>query len=204
MLDFGCGPGRDLKVLAELGQIPVGLKGAARFAGMARAHLITGYSKFKLSNTQGGFVNTFTFSEMLAHLLRRHDQSRAARTVEIFGWLMLIESLAILFAPNAVAGLLQLAPLSDQATIYFRIGGLLIGGLGMLYVVSGRLSANGFIFASMLDRPLVPPMMAVLWYLNIVPGTLAIAFSILDGSSFLWTLCAWRADLRASAKTAAS
>lgn len=143
-------------------------------------------------------MKTFTFSEMLSQLLRRDAQTRAARTVEIFGWIMLIESLAILLAPSAVAEWLQLNPLSDQATIYFRVGGMLIGGLGMLYVVSGRLSANGFIFASMLDRPLVPPMMAVLWYLNIVPGTLALAFSVLDGSSFLWTLLAWRADLRAA------
>ncbi len=145
-------------------------------------------------------MKTFTFSEMFGHLLRRDEQSRAARTVEIFGWLMLMESLAILLTPHAVAALLQLASLSDQAKIYFRIGGLLIGGLGMLYVVSGRLSANGFIFASMIDRPLVPPMMAMLWYLDIVPGTLAIAFSILDGGSFLWTLSAWRADLRAGDK----
>jgi SAM-dependent methyltransferase len=38
ILDFGCGPGRDLKVFAELGHIAVGLEGAARFAAMARAH----------------------------------------------------------------------------------------------------------------------------------------------------------------------
>ena len=37
ILDFGCGPGRDLKVLADLGHIAVGLEGAARFAEMARA-----------------------------------------------------------------------------------------------------------------------------------------------------------------------
>ena len=38
LLDFGCGPGRDLKVFTELGHRPVGLEGAARFAEMARAH----------------------------------------------------------------------------------------------------------------------------------------------------------------------
>ncbi|MBI3576102.1 MAG: class I SAM-dependent methyltransferase [Gammaproteobacteria bacterium] len=38
ILDFGCGPGRDLKVFAGLGHIAVGLEGAARFADMARAH----------------------------------------------------------------------------------------------------------------------------------------------------------------------
>ena len=38
ILDFGCGPGRDLKVLAGLRHIAVGLEGAAHFAAMARAH----------------------------------------------------------------------------------------------------------------------------------------------------------------------
>lgn len=37
ILDFGCGPGRDLKVFADLGHIAIGLEGAARFAEMARA-----------------------------------------------------------------------------------------------------------------------------------------------------------------------
>ncbi len=38
ILDFGCGPGRDLKAFAELGHIAVGLEGAAQFVEMARAH----------------------------------------------------------------------------------------------------------------------------------------------------------------------
>ena len=38
ILDFGCGPGRDLKVVAELGHIAVGLEGAAHFVAMARAY----------------------------------------------------------------------------------------------------------------------------------------------------------------------
>lgn len=38
ILDFGCGPGRDLKVFAELGHIVIGLEGAAHFAAMARAY----------------------------------------------------------------------------------------------------------------------------------------------------------------------
>lgn len=37
ILDFGCGPGRDLKVFTELGHIAVGLEGAMRFAEMARS-----------------------------------------------------------------------------------------------------------------------------------------------------------------------
>ena len=38
ILDFGCGPGRDLKAFTELGHVAVGLEGSARFAAMARAH----------------------------------------------------------------------------------------------------------------------------------------------------------------------
>lgn len=38
ILDFGCGPGRDLEVFAKLGHTAIGLEGAARFAAMARAH----------------------------------------------------------------------------------------------------------------------------------------------------------------------
>ena len=37
ILDFGCGPGRDLKAFTGLGHIAVGLDGAERFAAMARA-----------------------------------------------------------------------------------------------------------------------------------------------------------------------
>ncbi len=38
ILDFGCGPGRDLKTFADLGHHAIGLEGVARFAEMARAH----------------------------------------------------------------------------------------------------------------------------------------------------------------------
>ena len=36
ILDFGCGPGRDLRTFAGLGHVAIGLDGAARFAEMAR------------------------------------------------------------------------------------------------------------------------------------------------------------------------
>src|SRR5512134_3799665 len=36
ILDFGCGPGRDLRAFSDLGHIAVGLDGAARFVEMSR------------------------------------------------------------------------------------------------------------------------------------------------------------------------
>jgi SAM-dependent methyltransferase len=38
ILDFGCGPGRDLKAFAVRGHVATGLEGAANLAAMARAH----------------------------------------------------------------------------------------------------------------------------------------------------------------------
>lgn len=36
ILDLGCGPGRDLRVFADLGHVAIGLEGVERFAVMAR------------------------------------------------------------------------------------------------------------------------------------------------------------------------
>lgn len=38
ILDFGCGPGRDLITLRDLGHVAIGLEGAERFVAMARDH----------------------------------------------------------------------------------------------------------------------------------------------------------------------
>jgi hypothetical protein len=139
-------------------------------------------------------MDTPSFSEMFARIAGAPGQSRAAKTVEVFGWLILVEGAILLFAPHFVATVLHLPALEPQGANYLRLAGVLVSGLGMLYVVSGRLNAQGFVFASLLDRPLVPPLMAVLWWLGIVPGPLAAAFAIQDFASFLWTLSAWRAE----------
>jgi hypothetical protein len=116
--------------------------------------------------------------------------------VELFGWLILAEGALMLLAPHLVASVLHMPPLSEQGANFFRLVGVLASGVGMLYVVSGRLDAEGFVFASLLDRPLVPPLMAVLWFLGIVPGPLALAFSVQDFGGFVWTLAAWNAQRR--------
>ncbi len=38
ILDFGCGPGRDLRTFVDLGHRPTGLEGSARLAKMARTY----------------------------------------------------------------------------------------------------------------------------------------------------------------------
>jgi hypothetical protein len=134
------------------------------------------------------------FSALFARLVSAEGRTRTAWTVEAFGWLILVEGALMLLAPGFVASVLRLPEFAGNGENYFRLAGVLVSGLGMLYVVSGRLNAVGFMFGSLLDRPLVPPLMLVLWWLGVVPGVLAIVFSIQDFGSFLWTLLTWKAE----------
>ena len=142
-------------------------------------------------------MDTPSLSAAFGRMLRAEGQGRAAKTVEVFGWLILLESPVLMLAPNWAMSLLHAPPLSEQAANVMRLVGLLVGGIGMLYVVSARMNAMGFVFASLLDRPLVPPMMLLLWYLGIVPAPLALIFAVQDFGSFLWTLSAWRSEAAA-------
>ncbi len=138
---------------------------------------------------------------MFRRLLQAEGQIRAARSVEYFGWIDLTLGILLLWAPYWSASVLHIPPLTIQGANYLRLVGLLVSGLGLLYIVSGRLNAEGFIFASLIDRPMVPGVMAVLWFLDILPGPLALAFSVSDFSGFLWTLSAWSADARLGPNT---
>lgn len=137
-----------------------------------------------------------TFAQWLRRLLHPTHDSPSAKTIEAFGWLLLAEGIIIFIAPSGVAALLHLPDFSTTAAIYFRLVGLLIAGLGALYTVSGRVNAQGFVFASLFDRPAVPFIMAVLWWNNLIPAILAIVFSLQDFGSFLWTVSAWRTERR--------
>lgn len=62
ILDFGCGPGRDLKTFSDLGHVAVGLEGSARFAAMARAYSgceVLEQDFLKLDLPQGRFDGVF-------------------------------------------------------------------------------------------------------------------------------------------------
>lgn len=142
-------------------------------------------------------MSTPPLAEMFQRMLKAEGQGPAARSVEVFGWLILAEGAALLSVPQLAVTLLQLPVLEVQAENYLRLVGLLVGGLGMLYVASGRLDAQGFVFASLADRPLVPPAMLLLWWLGFLPWQLALAFAVQDFGSFLWTLAAWRSEQRA-------
>lgn len=141
-------------------------------------------------------MSTPTLREMFRRLWHAEGQQRPAKTVEVFGWLILLEGAILLLWPQLAVDVLHLPALTEQGSNYLRLVGVLVSGVGMLYAVSGRTNAQGFVFASLLDRPLVPPLMLVLWWQGILPGSLAAIFAVQDFASFLWTLSAWQAERR--------
>jgi len=85
ILDFGCGPGRDLKTFTGLGHVAIGLEGAAGFVAMARAD--TGcevwqqdFLKLELPGERfdGIFANAALFHVPSQELPRVLQQLRAA------------------------------------------------------------------------------------------------------------------------------
>ena len=135
---------------------------------------------------------------MWKQLLSAQGQSRAAKTVEIYGWIIFFEGGLLLLFPNTMADLLHFGPVNAQASGFLRMVGVLVSGIGLLYLLSGRLNAEGFVFATLLDRPLVAPIVGLLWYFGALPGVLALMFAIEDSASWLWTLLTWQAERRRS------
>ncbi|HET9831003.1 MAG TPA: hypothetical protein VFP91_04825, partial [Vicinamibacterales bacterium] len=72
-----------------------------------------------------------TLREMFGRLVVADGQTRAARSVEGFGWIELALGTLILNAPHLAASLLRLPPLDPQAANYSRLVGLLVSGLGL-------------------------------------------------------------------------
>ena len=122
---------------------------------------------------------------MFRRLLNAEGQTRAAKSVEVFGWLILVESVILMLAPHFAPSCCTCPPRAARRH-YLSLPRCSSVALACFISVGGRLNAEGFVFASLLDRPLVPPVMAV-------PGTgdhpLAAGIALCRaGRSFLWTL----------------
>ena len=85
ILDFGCGPGRDLKAFTALGHVAVGLEGAEALAAMAREEsgcvvLVQDFLALELpaARFDGIFANASLFHVPTADLPRVLGELRAA------------------------------------------------------------------------------------------------------------------------------
>lgn len=91
ILDFGCGPGRDLRYFSDLGHEAIGLDGSTELAGLARGHsgcevLVQNFLDITLSDDcfHGIFANASLFHvgrAALPDLLRRLHTSLKPRGV---------------------------------------------------------------------------------------------------------------------------
>jgi hypothetical protein len=75
----------------------------------------------------------------------------------------------------------------------FSPGGGGVAGIGLLYLLSAA-SMHGFCFPTLLDQPLVLPLLGVLWYFGMVAGTIALVAGLQDLLTSLWTFMVWRQE----------
>jgi hypothetical protein len=132
---------------------------------------------------------------MFKRLLWPREQSRAAKTVEIYGWIIFLECGLLLLFPDFIARPLHFGPLTPQAAGFLRLIGMLVSGFGTLYFLSGRLNAEGFF--RHIDRSAIrrtDHAYAVVF--GGLPGPFALLFAIEDSARWLWTLLTWRAEQR--------
>ena len=80
ILDFGCGPGRDLLTFKALGHLPVGLDGCAAFVDMARQarfdqelELLQAVPEAILENRHHAAARARLGGDQLVHRLERLD-----------------------------------------------------------------------------------------------------------------------------------
>src|ERR1700722_13244151 len=90
ILDFGCGPGRDLKTFTDRGHVAVGLEGSAEFVAIAREHghqiWKQNFLELKLPDNEfdGVFANASLFhvpSQELPRVLRELRETLKPRGV---------------------------------------------------------------------------------------------------------------------------
>jgi hypothetical protein len=71
---------------------------------------------------------------------------------------------------------------------------MLLSGFGTLHVLSGRLNAEGSVFATLIDSAIrFTSHGHELWYCGALPAPLALLFAIEASASWLWLLVMWRA-----------
>jgi hypothetical protein len=112
------------------------------------------------------------------------------------GWIIFLQGGLLLLFPDFTAKLMHFDPLAPQASGFLLLVGMLVSGFSILYLVSGRLNSEGFVFATLINRQFVAPAMTALWCFGALPGPLALLFGIEDSASWLWTLVMWRAERR--------
>jgi len=72
-----------------------------------------------------------------------------------------VEGGLLLLFSDFMASIMHFGSLTPYSSRFLSLMGMLVSGFGMLYLL-GRLNSGGFVFATLIDRPFVPPTIAAL------------------------------------------
>ena len=116
--------------------------------------------------------------------------SRAAVSILVFGFYMVIMGLILLIIPNVLLGLFAYPTTSE---VWIRILGFIVAVLGYYYIVAARYELVPFFWASVYGRPAVILCFACLVVLGLARPILVL-FGGIDLLGAIWTGLALRSS----------
>lgn len=107
----------------------------------------------------------------------------AARSVQVFGWYIVVLGLTILLVPNILLGLFGLEPTAEP---WIRVVGTILIPLGAIYLVAAKSEATAVFRITVWNRYWILVAFVALWQFGIAPPQLII-FAIVDVAGATWT-----------------
>lgn len=114
--------------------------------------------------------------------------SKAAKSVFVFGWYLVLNGLMMTFAPNVMLGTLGIPPTVEP---WLRCLGVVVLVLGLYYIQAGREEVTPFFRWTTWGRPIVLFAFVVMVIARVAPPVL-IAFGLIDTAGAVWTALALR------------
>ena len=117
----------------------------------------------------------------------------AARSLQVFGIYLIGIGVVLLFVPNLLLGLFGFPPAEE---VWIRVLGLVVGILGVYYVIAAVRALRPLYLPTVILRSLAFTTFVALALLNLAPAQLVI-FGVIDLLGALWTWRALRVEPRA-------
>lgn len=119
--------------------------------------------------------------------------SPAARSIQLFGYYLLALAAVLLLAPNLLLQAFRLPPTHD---VWIRVVGMLVGFLGVYYLLAVRAGLRAFFVWTVPVRVSVLLFFAAFVALGLAPPML-LAFAVVDALAAGWTWWALRREREA-------
>ena len=107
----------------------------------------------------------------------------AARSVQVFGWYIVVLGLTLLVVPNILLGLFGFEPTTEP---WIRVVGTILIPLGAIYLVAAKSEATAVFRITVWNRCWILVAFVAFWQLGIAEPQL-ILFAIVDVTGAVWT-----------------